>query len=47
MEWAKLATQKIYDNNNQIIPELRGIFSFNGVDIWLADGGVSLGRNFF
>jgi hypothetical protein len=32
--------QKIYDNNNQIIPELRGIFSFNGVDIWLADGGV-------
>ncbi len=32
--------QKIYDNNNQIIPELQGIFSFSGTDIWLADGGV-------
>ena len=31
---------RIYDSNNNLIPNVRGIYMFNGSNIWLADGGV-------
>jgi hypothetical protein len=32
--------KKLFDLQNHIIPELRGIYYFSPTDIWLADGGV-------
>jgi hypothetical protein len=32
--------KKLFDLQNHIIPELRGIYYFSPSDIWLADGGV-------
>ena len=32
--------KKLFDNNNQLIPNLRGILAFNPSDVWLTDGGV-------
>ncbi len=32
--------KKLYDLNNNLIPEVRGIYYFGTSDIWLADGGV-------
>jgi hypothetical protein len=32
--------KKLFDLQNHIIPELRGIYYFGPTDIWLADGGV-------
>ena len=31
---------KIYDSDNNLIPSVRGIYSFNLSDIWLTDGGI-------